>query len=312
MNTKPILQRNIYGLNTFFHELINLYNSKKLPNKILFSGSKGIGKSTLAYHLINYIFSINEDFPYDIKLNEINIQNNSFKLVKNGTHPNFHLIDLIDDKKNIEISQIRNMINYANKSSFNNLPRFILIDNVENLNVNSLNALLKIIEEPNNNLFFLLIHNNNKKIIETLRSRCLQFKICLTFSESIRITNKLLNEDIFKLINNDLINYYDGPGNYINLINFSKENKIDLKEFHLKKFLLFLINQNFFKKNNFIKHNIFNLIELYLLKVFNQSKNKSKIFSFYTEFINKINYAAKFNLDNESLFMEFKSKILNG
>ena len=247
MNTNPFLQRNIYGLNTFFNELINLYNSKKLPNKILFSGSKGIGKSTLAYHLINYVFSINEDFPYDIKLNEINIQNNSFKLIKNGTHPNFHLIDLIDDKKNIEISQIRNMINYANKSSFNNLPRFILIDNIENLNVNSLNALLKIIEEPNNNLFFLLIHNNNKKIIETLKSRCLQFNICLTFSESIRITNKLLNDDIFKLINNDLINYYDRPGNYINLINFSNENKIDLKEFNLKKFLLFLINQNFFK-----------------------------------------------------------------
>ena len=32
---------------------------------------------------------------------------------------------------------------------FNNCPRFILIDNVENLNINSLNALLKIVEEPN-------------------------------------------------------------------------------------------------------------------------------------------------------------------
>ena len=55
------------------------------------------------------------------------------------------------------------MITYTNKSSFNNMPRFILIDNIENLNKNSVNALLKIIEEPNNNVFFILINNNEKK-----------------------------------------------------------------------------------------------------------------------------------------------------
>ncbi len=97
----------------------------------MLSGSKGCGKATLAYHFINYVFSINKENSYNIKLNEINTENTSFKLIKNGSHPNFHLIDLIEDKKNIEISQIRNMINYANKSSFNNEPRFVLIDNVE-------------------------------------------------------------------------------------------------------------------------------------------------------------------------------------
>ena len=199
MNIKPILQTKLYGLNQIFNEIVNLSNSNKLPNKILFTGSKGSGKSTLAYHFINYIFSINENHPYNINLNEISVQNNSFKLIKNGSHPNFHLIDLIEDKKNIEISQIRNMINYANKSSFNNRPRFILIDNVENLNINSLNALLKIIEEPNKNVFFILIHNDNKKIIKTLKSRCLPFKINLTFDQSINIANHLLNENISEM-----------------------------------------------------------------------------------------------------------------
>ena len=312
MNIKPILQTKLYGLNLIFNEIVNLSNSNKLPNKILLRGSKGSGKSTLAYHFINYIFSINENHPYNIKSNEISVQNNSFKLIKNGSHPNFHLIDLIEDKKNIEISQIRNMINYANKSSFNNRPRFILIDNVENLNINSLNALLKIIEEPNKNVFFILIHNDNKKIIETLKSRCLSFKINLTFDQSINIANHLLNENIFELLNNDLINYYAKPGDYISLVNFSKENQINLTEFSLKKFLLLLIEENYYKKNNFVKLNIFNYIELYFLKIFNQSSNKSKISSFYTKFIHKINYANKFNLDYESLFMEFKSKVLNG
>ena len=77
------------------------------------------------------------------------------------------------------------MITYTNKSTFNNMARFILIDNIENLNKNSVNALLKIIEEPNENVFFILINNNEKNILPTLKSRCLTFKINFTFNESI-------------------------------------------------------------------------------------------------------------------------------
>jgi DNA polymerase-3 subunit delta' len=311
MNLKPILQTKLYGMDLIFDEIVSLFNSNKLPNNILFSGSKGSGKSTMAYHFINYIFSVNEDYSYDVESNKIDVQNRSFKLICNGSHPNFHLIDLIDDKKNIEISQIRNMINYTNKSSFNNLPKFILIDNVENLNVNSLNALLKIIEEPNKNVFFMLIHNDNKKIIKTLKSRCLPFKVNLSFDQSIKISNLLLNENIFDLINYDFIDYYSKPGDYIGLINFSKKNQINLNELSLKQFILLLINENYYKKNNFIKFKIFYYLELYFLKILNQSMNKNKISSFYTKFIHKINYANKFNLDYESLFMEFKLKVLN-
>ena len=187
----------------------------------------------------------------------------------------------------------------------------ILIDNVENLNVNSLNALLKIIEEPNKNVFFMLIHDDNKKIIKTLKSRCLPFKVNLSFDQSIKISNLLLNENIFDLINHDFVDYYAKPGDYISLINFSKKNQINLNEFTLKQFLLLLINENYYKKNNFIKFKIFYYLELYFLKILNQSINKNKISSFYTKFIHKINYANKFNLDYESLFMEFKLKVLN-
>ena len=312
MNLKPASQTKLYGLKKNFNEITSMFDSNKLPNKILLTGPKGSGKSTVSYHIINYIFSINEDYPYNTRLNEIDIKNKSYGLIKNGSHPNFHLIDLIDDKKNIEISQIRKMIDYTNKSSFNGSSRIILINNVENLNTNSSNALLKIIEEPNEKVFFILIHNNNKKIIDTLKSRCLAFKINLNFEQSISIANQLLKENIFDLINNDLINYYSTPGDYINLVNFSKKNDINLNEFNLKKFLFFLINENYYKKDNFIKLNIFNYIELYFLKIFNQTIYKNSIDSFYTKFIYKINDTNKFNLDYESLFMEFKSKILNG
>ena len=308
----PINQLKLYGMNQIFNEIVNLFISKKLPNKILLSGSKGCGKATFAYHFINYVFSINQENSYNIKLNEINTKNASFQLVKNNSHPNFYLIDLMEDKRNIEISQIRNMINYANKSSFNNQPRFVLIDNVEHLNVNSSNALLKIIEEPNENLFFILIHNDSKKIIRTLKSRCLEFKINLTFDQSIYAANCLLNENVFELLSKDLINFYFKPGDFIGLINFARENEIKLHEYTLRTFLLLLINEGYYKKNYFVKSNIFNLIELYFLRILHQSKEKNKIFNFYTKFIDKINYTNKFNLDYESLFMEFKLKVLNG
>jgi DNA polymerase-3 subunit delta' len=157
----------------------------------------------------------------------------------------------------------------------------------------------------------MLIHDDNKKIIKTLKSRCLPFKVSLSFDQSIKISNLLLNENIFDLINYDFIDYYAKPGDYINLINFSKKNQINLNEFSLKQFLLLLINENYYKKNNFIKFKIFYYLELYFLKILNQSINKNKISSFYTKFIHKINYSNKFNLDYESLFMEFKSKVLH-
>ena len=308
----PSEQIQLYGLDKYFNEIKKLYNLKKMPNKIMLSGKKGSGKSTMAYHIINYILSQSEENKYDIEKFSINSLNRSYKLLKNKSHPNFYLIDLIDEKKNIEISQIRQMINYTNKSSFNEIPRFILIDNVENLNKSSSNALLKIIEEPNENIFFILIHNNNKRILPTLKSRCLTFKINLSFKQTVDICNFLLNENLLNLINNDLINYYSTPGDFINLINFGKEKKIDLKEFTLVSFLYFLIDNNYYKKDKFIKDLIISYIELYFLKRYQLSNTKNKILDIYYNFTKKINNTNTFNLDDESLFLEFKSKLLNG
>ena len=72
------------------------------------------------------------------------------------------------------------------------------------LNINAVNALLKILEEPNDNINFILI-NNNKRILPTLKSRCLNFKIHLTSKQSFEITNKILNKTIMNLLNEDLL-----------------------------------------------------------------------------------------------------------
>ena len=305
-------QKKLHAYEKSFSNIVDLYDKKKLPNKILLSGQKGIGKSTLAYHLINYIFSKNEKFPYDIKKFEISSSNKSYNLVLNNSHPNFHLIDLHDDKKIIEISQIREMYNYANKSAFNNKERIILIDNAENLNLNSSNALLKIVEEPNDNVFFILILDNEKKILKTLRSRCLKFNLFLSYDECISVANKIIQKNVNDFISKDLINYYNTVGDLISLVNFSSSLKKDISNIDLKSFLLDIINEKHYKKDFFINNIIYKYIELYLLNLMSLKKSKKKISSLYENFIQKIYLMKKFNLDEEAFFIEFKSKVLNG
>ena len=110
MNIGPIDQINLFEHHDSFNVLINLYLKDKLPNKILLSGEKGIGKCTIAYHLINYVLSSDEDYPYNLENFTINSENKSYKLTSNRSSTNFNLIDVTDDKKNIDINQIRHLI----------------------------------------------------------------------------------------------------------------------------------------------------------------------------------------------------------
>ena len=127
---KPYNQIKLYGLDKFMNNLVELLPQNNLPTKILLSGPKGIGKSTLAYHFINFVLSQNEKHKYILKNFEINTESKTFKTISNKSNPNFILIDVDTDKKNIDINQIRNLISNLNKSSFNNQPRFVLIDNI--------------------------------------------------------------------------------------------------------------------------------------------------------------------------------------
>ena len=309
MNLNPANQLSLYGHHFEFCNFIDLYKNKKLPNKILLSGEKGIGKSTLAYHIINHILSFDEDHFYDVKNFKINPENKSFKLILNKSNPNFISIDIDDDKKSIDINQIRNLILTLNKSSFNTKPRFVLIDNIELLNINSVNALLKIVEEPNDNIYFILI-NNNKKILPTLKSRCLNYNIHLTSEESDNITNKILGENFKDLINEQMINNYSTPGWVLNLLSFANTNGVDLKEINLKDFIKKILIEKKYKKDQFVKHILYSLIELYFRQ--NVSSKNIKLLKIQNYFLKKINNTKIFNLDDETLLMEFDDKVLNG
>ena len=302
----PINQTKLFELDNYFNELKYLFDNNKLPNKILLSGQKGSGKFTLSLHLINYILSKNEEYTYDDQNFQINEKNRSFKLVKNNTSPNFYLIDIKREKKNIDVDQIRDLISFCNKSSFNTKPRFVLIDNHELMNINSNNALLKTLEEPNDNIFFIII-NNSSKILHTIKSRCLYFKITLSQQKSIKIFNKIIDKDINSLIDNDLISHYFTPGDFLNLYNFSLEKKIDLSNMKLKEFLLEIIDNHYYKKDILNINLIFVFLQMYFIKKIN---NLDK-YSVYTKFINSINDIKRFNLDIESLFIQLRHQIIN-
>ena len=308
MITEPLRQTNLYGYDGQFTELVNLFLKNKLPNKIILSGEKGIGKCTLAYHLINFILSYDEEYAYDLKNFTINQKNKSYKLIHNKSNPNFIFIDVIEEKKTININQIRNLILTLSKSSFNSKPRFVLIDNIELLNINSINALLKIIEEPNDNINFILI-NNNKKILSTLKSRCLDFKFSLSYNQSIDIINKILDENLNNFLNEEFMTNYSTPGKLLKIINFAIINEIDLKNSNLKNVISKIILNKKYKKDESIKDLTYSLIEIYFRK--NASIKNIKFLNMYNYFLKKINTTKLFNLDEESLFMEFENKVLN-
>ena len=309
MNLNPANQLSLYGHHSEFCNFIDLYKNKKLPNKILLSGEKGIGKSTLAYHVINYILSFDEDHPYDEKNFRINPENKSFKLILNKSNPNFILIDIDEDKKSIDINQIRNLISTLNKSSFNKKPRLVLIDNIELLNINSVNALLKILEEPNDNIYFILI-NNHKKILPTLRSRCLNYNIHLKSEESFDITTKILGENIKNLIYENIINFYNTPGSILNLLEYANQNDVDLTKINLKDFIKKIITEKKYKKDQFVKQLLYSLIELYFRQ--NVSLKNISLLKIQNYFLKKINNTKIYNLDDETLLMEFEERVLNG
>jgi len=306
---EPINQKELLGLDNQLLDLIRLHKTNIYPNKLLLSGLKGIGKSTLAYHFINYVLSEDDDYKYDLKNFIINPESSTFKTILNKSNTNLITIDIHSDKKTIDINQIRELNINLNKSAFNDKPRFVLIDNIELLNKNSINALLKVLEEPNQNVYFILI-NNNKKILPTLLSRCINYKISLTNKDSLRITNKLLGGELENLLNKDLINYYITPGNIYYLINFAYQNNYNLLDLDLKSFLKIMIKENHYKKDPFMKYMIYYFVEFYFRKL--NISFSVKINDKYSYFLKRISDTKTFNLDEESLFMEFEEEILNG
>ena len=285
-------KENLIGHNSHLNNFISLHKANKLPRKILLSGKKGIGKSLLVKHFLYQYF----------------VDENSKLLLNNNTHPNVLNIKKKDDKKNIEIDQIREIIKFTNQSSFNNKLKFIIIDDVENLNINSSNALLKSLEEPNLNVYFILIFNSEMKISDTIRSRCLEFKIDLKLKETKAIVDNYYNESIYDNLNENLKNYYTTPKFLISLITYFRKNDLSFSEIGINELIENIIDNKQYNKDSFIKEYLNYIIELFFYNHINVTKKISfKVKEYYYY---KLSNIRKFNLDYETFFLEFKDKLL--
>ncbi len=299
----------LIGYNNLFIYLIKLYHKDKLPNKILLSGRSGIGKSLFSKHFVNYVLSQDEEYKYDLKNFSINAKNKSSILFNNNLHPNILLVNKKNDKTNIDISQIREIIQFQNNSSFNNKYKFIIIDSINDLNINSTNALLKSIEDPNSKVIYILTHNTGMFIQDTLKSRCIEFKMILSENSNKLIINDYFDNDIYSLLSKDLINYYNNPSFTIFLINYLIDNSLDYKSIQIEDLLRSVIQNKAYSKNKFIKDNISTLIELFFYKKITYTNNIT--FKLKKYFYLKLNQINKYNLDMESFLIEFQQRLLS-
>ena len=311
----PIRQKKLFFYNQYFKLFIKLYKNNLLPNKILLTGQSGLGKATFAYHFINSILSDKEDFSYDFTDFTINPLNRSFRLINQQYHSNFYLIENFIHKRTIDIKQVKNMISYLNKTSFQKKIKFILIDNAEYLNLHSVNALLKIIEEPPSNTFIIFIHNSSIKLIETLKSRCIEFKIFFSNQEKQKILDNLLIYYDLKIDLNFLEkikSFYDSPGTILNLIKLINEGVIDTNKADLINVISNLMEFNLKNKNNINLNLLQNIIELFFFKEIKKNINKNKISLNYSNVLKRLNFFRTYNLDMNNTFYEIKENIVHG
>ena len=288
-NSEVILPKNqlkLFGYKTYFNFFIKLIKNNMMPQSVLLTAPKGSGKATFVYHLANYLLSSLQENKYSIDDLKINENNLSYKQIDLNIHPNFFLIDSKMSEKYIKVEQIRNLINFLSKSTFSQDLKIILIDNVENLNLNSSNILLKSIEEPPKNTFFFIVNNNSSKILDTLKSRCTEFKIFFNQTEKKNIFSNILDQYESLNKSNVLIEnlYFDTPGNL------------------LKYFLL--LDESY---KNISKDNL-SYISFFTEKYLNDKS--SETLSYLCLFIQKFYTELSLNKDNSNNYSYNQSKIL--
>jgi len=309
---EPINQLNIFGYESYFDFFEKLYQKNKLPNSILLSGAKGLGKATFLYHFINYLLSKDEEYKYDRKKFLINPKNQTYKLIKSQAHTNLFTLDSHNEEK-IKIEQIRQLLLFLNKSAYYKGIKIILIDNAEFLNINSSNALLKAIEEPSNNTFFFIINNDSKKILNTIKSRCIDFKINFSMQEKKKAFLNIAKSYDLNFNESDLNNFFrfDTQGNLLRYLVELKGTDFTMSENCYSCITYFIDLYN--AKND---PKILNYISLFAQNFYSHLSLKNSFsIPYYYKNLNKILYlidnTKKFHLDKKNLVFSINKIIRN-
>ena len=295
---------NLFGLNDHFDFLSNLYLKKKLPKVMLFSGHKGSGKSTLINH---FLFSVFDNKNYDKHENFMDEKSKFLIQFKNDIFSNIIYING-SNFKTVKIDDIRSLKTKIYQSTILNKERFIILDDVELFNQNSLNALLKIIEEPSNKNYFFLINNKSKVLLETIKSRALEIKIILNEDERLKIIDNLIRIFRLDLVLDPQLSKLS-PGNFVKFNYIFKEYRISLLNDFMENLSILL---NLYKKNKDILFiNLAYFVADFHFDYLRKKKllDNEKIYEVKNFIFNNLNNFMMYNINQNSLLNAINSKL---
>jgi len=148
---RPQTFKDVVGQQAITNTLLNAIESNHLAQALLFTGPRGVGKTTCARILARKINQEGYDDPYE------DFAFNVFEL---------------DAASNNSVDDIRNLIDQVRIPPQTGKFKVYIIDEVHMLSQAAFNAFLKTLEEPPRHAIFILATTEKHKIIPTILSRC--------------------------------------------------------------------------------------------------------------------------------------------
>ena len=171
-----------------------------IPNAYLFTGIRGIGKTTIARILAKALNCLNDK--------ENNCKNNMCNNCEEISESRHIDVLEIDAASKTGVDDVRDLIEFSRYGPTSSKFKIFIIDEVHMLSKQAFNALLKTLEEPPKYLKFIFATTEVNKIPITVLSRCQRFdlmrvesnKLLKFLKEILNIENKNMSDEILKLI----------------------------------------------------------------------------------------------------------------
>jgi len=174
---RPMNFEEVIGQDHVVKALVNSIDSEKIHQAFIFSGTRGVGKTTIARILAKCMNCESDTKPTSQPCNKCS---NTIE-ISAGRSLDFLEIDAAS---NTQVEKMRDLIETIEYKPSKGRFKVYLIDEAHMLSTASFNALLKTLEEPPSHVVFILATTNPEKIPKTVQSRCLQLNL------------KTVNEDI--------------------------------------------------------------------------------------------------------------------
>ncbi|MEK7321929.1 MAG: DNA polymerase III subunit gamma/tau [Pseudomonadota bacterium] len=174
---RPRNFQEMMGQEHVLRALINALDSQRLHHAYLFTGTRGVGKTTVAR-----IFAKSLNCEQGITSRPCGICG-ACREIDEG-----RFVDLIevDAASRTKVEDTRELLENVQYSPTSGRYKVYLIDEVHMLSTHSFNALLKTLEEPPPHVKFLLATTDPQRLPVTILSRCLQFNLKRMAPETIR------------------------------------------------------------------------------------------------------------------------------